>query len=267
MFENAFRDIVLTRAQRDHALSNFPETKLCGNARGPFDTLSSVLCYCLCYQHTHFASLSEILRSGRLDEADAPLVLDIGAGPATVPLALAERHVRELRRGPLALRYIDVERSDPMRETATAFLGDAALFRDVRRIALRSLDDLGQATVTAIQGMVAESDAIVVALSFVLKQPFVDEAFARHVASTATGFARSSGQPTYVLVQDVSHSPYERYDAFFDQVSKDGYRVDEPEGRLTQPHRQMLLNGTIPDQPPRSNGNVVYRLGRLLPAP
>lgn len=263
MFEDRFREVVLGPAQRDATLIRaFPTP--CNRAQGPFNDETSVMCYCLCYQHTHFESLGRILSSGVLDNVRSPLILDVGAGPGTVPVAIAERHVSQLRREPLALRYIDLERSTEMRQVAAAFLADAALFQLVQHHSVTTIDELVAAAPTVME-LAAASDAIIVALSYVLKQNTVDASFAESIAAITVALKRAVTAPTYLLVQDQSGPPFDRYDAFFESVYSHGYFVEGYEERITQAHRQMTLDGTIPIQDPRTTGNVVYRLGRVMP--
>ena len=86
----------------------------CGRGQGPFLTEESVLCYCMTYMHSHYEAASKVLVpfADSLDRNSVVAMLDIGCGPMTAALALAELNI-EKRRLPLKLKYIGVDTSAP----------------------------------------------------------------------------------------------------------------------------------------------------------
>jgi len=63
----------------------------CGRGQGPFLTEESVLCYCMTYMHAHFEAAVEVLDpfAEVLERNSVVAMLDVGCGPMTAALALA----------------------------------------------------------------------------------------------------------------------------------------------------------------------------------
>ena len=113
------------------------------SAQGCYDSLDKVLWYCYCYMPQHFDAFQRVIQ---LEEADADdegygdtfrkkvfstngdlLVIDVGCGPMTTGLALADWHNN--RYGvPLKLSYIGIDDSARCREFAERFAHRDDLF-------------------------------------------------------------------------------------------------------------------------------------------
>lgn len=265
VFDDSFNRVIIQQTRDNPELiQNWPHA--CDRAQATFEDAASAFCYCLCYQRMHFESLSSIVDLGYLDEFQSPLIIDVGAGPATVPLALAQRRVQRLQRGPLSLRYFDIERSEPMRAIAEEYLQDRDLFVNHERYSISTIDQLLQSKPRIVE-LARGADVVLVALSYVLKQRDVNRQFALTISELTRACADHFDIPTYVLIQDTSAGPYDRYNAFLGSVAEGGWSIEGYERRLTQPHRKVQPDGTPTRQTNKpKNGNVVFRYGRAVRA-
>ncbi len=78
----------------------------------------------MCYQHMHYESLRTALaKSTTVVTDNAPLIIDLGAGPATAGYAIAE-HMTTMKRRPIDFSYYAFDRAFAMVRLAREFLSD-----------------------------------------------------------------------------------------------------------------------------------------------
>ncbi len=255
MFIESFREIVVEPVRTTPAYRTAWQNTVCGGARAAFDRMGTALCYCMCWQYMHFESLSSILARGHTDDYIAPLVIDVGAGPATVAAALAQRSI-ERHDQTLSLGYVGVELYGPMRDIGDQFLQDNSLFDVVDKVWLEQIDDLSPNVVEPVSN---GCDALIFACSYILRQPHVDTGFAERLAR---GVARVRSHwpdlPAYFLYQDVSGGDRSNIYAFLDELRRNGYYAAGKDQFLRQDQAFARLDGGI-DRRPHSGQNEDYR--------
>ncbi len=107
-----------------------------------------------------------------------------------------------------------------------------------------------------------DADVMIIALSFVLNQRDVSDEFVSTVVDVIGEIDAMTAMPVYLLIQDASGG-FDRHNTFFADLRRKKLNFDGHSGRITQPHRQALLDGTVPLQTAASAGNVAYWLGEV----
>jgi SAM-dependent methyltransferase len=143
----------------------------CGRGQGPFLTEESVLCYCMTYMHYHFEAAVRVLDPfvRILDRNSVVAMLDIGCGPMTAALALAESNIAH-RRQPLTLKYIGVDISTPMLNIAEAFSEQEHCFAQPDDGYWRFLSSIDDITERRLEKLTRGATHVVVVLSYLLAQ-------------------------------------------------------------------------------------------------
>lgn len=117
--------------------------KMLNRAHGCYNTFDEVLWYCYCYMPQHFDAFQRVIQMEEEEIADLQygdtfrrkvfntngdlLVVDVGCGPMTAGLALADWYYGTERK-PLKLSYVGVDDSEHCRNFASRFAARDDLF-------------------------------------------------------------------------------------------------------------------------------------------
>ncbi len=213
----------------------------------------------------HLASLLTILGSRPLfDGVQRPFIADIGCGPATVALALAQRYRLRHPEERMACRYVGLDASPHMHGIAQRYLAHPSLFADVRCLFVENFGVFRE-RIDGVNRLIDSSTHALVALSYVLRQPALPPDFGEVVARLVLALARIEDFPVFVILQDISAGPYKAERLFFDTLSAAGYTIEGASGSLTQVYAPRNQRGEVVatnNAPPA--GNVFWKYGQVI---
>ncbi|MPZ31862.1 MAG: hypothetical protein GEV13_12840 [Rhodospirillales bacterium] len=159
----------------------------CDRGNGPFNTDESVLCYCMAYMHSHYEAakiaLSDVAQA--LTKKSAVAVLDIGCGPMTAALALAQLNLNRFGQ-PLALSYIGVDISAPMLKFAERFSQRDDCFSSTSGGFYRFVPTLEEVTTDRLKRLINGATHVVIVLSYIMSQKNLSFANVDDIAKIAS---------------------------------------------------------------------------------
>jgi hypothetical protein len=220
--------------------------ELCKNGQGPFDTEEAALCYCMGYMHTHFQAAQIPLRgvSRRLAGKSCVAMIDIGCGPMTAALALADLHIKRFGL-PLPLNYIGIDIAEPMLELAEEFSERADCFSASPGGYVKLVRRLDDVTDARVRKWLRDSTHVVIVLSYVLAQNAVGhkdvDGYARLVARICTMASDRGVWLAYTNAASLYHNKFQyfvgccrRYGIEFDRTQRTTENHDFWQHRLNQ---------------------------------
>jgi SAM-dependent methyltransferase len=194
----------------------------CNHGHGPFDSLTSALCYCVCQAPMHYESFYNAL-DRHFGEHDpfprAPLVVDLGCGPATTLMALGDWLIAR-RGGPSTISYIGIDTARPFRDIAESMLDKSGLFAKSSRFRFSESED--ELADHDIERSAKDRDGVIFALSYIVHQRAMQD-MSLLGTLMARVRAQTGGLPTWFLLQDAN---------FADMP--DGHTEIWPENRLNR---------------------------------
>ena len=272
LYHDRMRDVVLNTSHARRVLAG--ERNHCNSGHGPFDHMLPAVCYCVCHAAMHYESYMRALkmkfRTCR-DLPSSPLIVDLGCGPATTALALAD-WLRECGRQRPAVSFIGIDNSRPFREIALDMLSGANVFDDTSIfIVLPSVEQLTQ---SEIKRAVRDRNGVIFALSYILHQRFM-----QNISILASLMSRirseTEGLPTWFLLQDANYQdtygtvtevwPETQVNALANRCRPIGYQIRGYGAKtiFRSPHVTIDRDGKFAVQEAGATSNVCHFFQRI----
>jgi hypothetical protein len=218
----------------------------------------------MCHAPMHYESYKIALRQKFAltpDIPTKPLVVDLGCGPATAPLAIAD-WLSELKREYEPM-YLGVDHSNSLRQIAEKVL----IARGFATDSFALSESVASIRDEQISGAASRTNGVIFALSYIVHQAFMSDmtllAQLMRRVRAAYGIA-----PTWFLLQDANFSttidgittiwPENRLTRLADLCSVFGYDIDTDKASFRAPHVNITANGDFRIAPNMGTNNVCY---------
>lgn len=202
-FEDAFRDLVLEQlkvdsttiqvARENPGRNNYGERnydaaiiRALDQAKTPCSTPTLALWYCYRYLNMHFDQFTEVInlevdsfKDQIFSKKGNLLMIDVGCGPMTSCLAMADYHLKEY--GSLInLHYIGIDNMLPMSNKASEFSKRADLFGPASTFLF--FDSWASCNPSSLKDKVSKDGTLIINFSFFFGQPGIESSHAAELA-------------------------------------------------------------------------------------
>ena len=252
--------IYLRDATYDHPVYDDRIRSMCNCAQGCYHSDEEVLWYTYCYMPMHVEVARQALTATRtkaanlrqcLVDSDGDLLfVDVGCGPLTAGVAIADWYIRR-QHEPLSLSYIAIDPSNACTRMAANFASREDVFNHMERF--RVFDTVDDCKINTLKKRVSSGGMVMFLLSHLFGQRGFDE---REIdkLSAFVNATRGGCQParTFIFYTNTTYNEVvtaQKYDSFRQSIggneipAKHSYRREGYRGFAEIPYIAPLSSG------------------------